>query len=214
MTSATRTLRADSRLTQKCIMEAAVQLFAENGFSSASVRAIADTAGVNVAALNYHYGSKANLFEAAFEHCAAPINAQRIRQLDALEAEPDSPSVEMIVRAFVDVGITEQGDAAWSQLIARIFVEPKTKSTPLLEQVFGPIVKRFVGALQKTLPEIDAADLEWRFHFVIGSMLQLIRADCPLRFASSRSSKLPAHLQIDELVNFVVAGLCQENSNK
>ncbi|MFT7651633.1 MAG: AcrR family transcriptional regulator [Limisphaerales bacterium] len=195
-------------------MQAAVQLFAENGFSSASVRAIAETAGVNVAALNYHYGSKAKLFEAAFEHCAAPINTQRIRQLDALEALPGTPTVEMIVRAFVDVGLTDQGDAAWSQLIARIFVEPKTKSKPLLEQVFGPIVKRFVAALERTLPEVDVAELEWRFHFVIGSMLQLIRSDRPLRYAGSQSSKLPAQRQIDELVKFVAAGLCQENSNQ
>lgn len=212
MAAATRALRSDSRQTQKCIMQAAVQLFAENGFSSASVRAIADTAGVNLAALNYHYGSKENLFEAAFEHCAAPINARRISQLDALEAEPVTPTVEMIVRAFVDVGITDHGDAARSQFIARIFVEPKSKSKPLLEQIFGPVVERFVGSLQKILPDIEAADLEWRFHFLIGAMLQLIRIDSPLRFSGSCSSKLSAQRQIDELVNFVVAGLCQEKS--
>lgn len=193
-------------------MGAAVKLFAENGFGSASVRAIAEAAGVNVASVNYHYGSKAKLFEAAFELCAAPINTERMRQLDALEAATVAPTVEMIVRAFVDVSITEKGNAPWSQLIARIFVEPETTSKPLLEQVFGPIVKRFVGALQKTLPSLDAAELEWRFHFLIGAMLQLIRADCPLRFIGARSSKLPAQRQIDELVNFVVAGLCQENS--
>jgi len=204
-------LRADSKLTREGIMHAAVELFAENGYSRTSMRAIASKANVNVAAANYHFGSKRNLFETAFHQCVAPINEERLKRLDALQQQIDSPGVEQILRAFLVPDLADSSNPTWSKLAARIFVEPRDLSKPLLESVFGPIAERFVGALTAALPNVSQSEIEWRFHFVVGAMLQLVRADAPLQFRTSQATELPAAQQIDALCNFVVGGLCQNS---
>lgn len=211
MPTPSRTVRADSRQTRETILKVAVDLFSEKGFEATSMRRIADAAGVNLAAANYHFGSKAQLFEATFNDCVAPLNAERIRRLDALEANPEVLTVEAIVRAFVDPGIALEGRAQLARLVARIFVEPKTLSRPLLERAFAPTVKRFFAALRRTLPAVEPRQLEWRFHFLIGAMLQLTRFEEPLNVFGAGSSNSDARGQgLEELVQFVTAGLYQD----
>ena len=200
--------RADASLTREKILVTSVRLFSESGFDGASMRAIADVAGVNLASMNYHFGSKVQLFEAAIEYSAAPINARRIRQLDELEAARGSPTVAQLVRAFVDVDIIG-GDLAWPQLSARILAEPSNLSERLLERAFSPTVQRFLQALQCSLPHLDPAQLGLRFYFVVGAMLHLVRFSPSPMFTGAALPKEPKEQRIDELVNFAVAGLCQ-----
>ncbi|NIN58982.1 MAG: TetR family transcriptional regulator, partial [Xanthomonadales bacterium] len=85
------------------MLDASIKLFSERGYRNTSLRAIADAADVNLAAANYHFGSKAQLLEAAFERCISPINDERMRRLRQLQQSSSPPSVEAIVRAFVDL---------------------------------------------------------------------------------------------------------------
>lgn len=205
MSDSSRSLRADSRQTQEDILAASVELFSQKGFAPASMRLIAAKAGVNLALLNYHFGSKLNLFEASFLHCAAPINAERIRLLDELESNVADPTLEQIVIAFVDVGAV--GDANWSRMIARVFVESDEISQPILERAFRPTLQRFKTALQRVLPEVEEETLEMRFHFLVGSMLHLIRFSSPLKLSENGRKNWGPNNGLDELVNFVVGGL-------
>ncbi|MGB5663648.1 TetR/AcrR family transcriptional regulator [Eudoraea sp.] len=192
-------------------MKVSVDLFGDNGFEATSMRCIADAAGVNLAATNYHFGSKAQLFEETFNYCVAPLNDERVRRLDALEADPEVLTIESIVRAFVDPGIALEGRAELARLVARIFVEPKTLSRPLLEQAFAPTVERFFSALRRVLPGVEPRQIEWRFHFLIGAMLQFTRFEEPLNVFGSGSSNSDSPGQgLEELVRFVTAGLCQD----
>jgi len=61
--------------TRTQILDAAEHLFAERGFRGTSVRAITDLAGANLAAVAYHFGSKAELLAAAARRVIEPINA-------------------------------------------------------------------------------------------------------------------------------------------
>ena len=176
------------------------------------MRAIAEAAGANVASANYHYGSKLKLFEAAFEHCAAPINVHRLHLLDTLMLKTKKPNAEAVVRAFVDVGHVVHSDPFFPRLVARIFVEPQSFARPLLERVFGPVVQRFVEALALALPALDRHEIEWRFHFVIGAMLQLIRVDHPLHLEESQAQVLSPEQQTEALLDFVVPGLIRGSS--
>ena len=198
-------------LTQERILEASVTLFSERGYDGTSLRAITDAAGVNLAAAHYHFGSKVQLLEAAFNRCIAPINAERIRRLEALQAQHGCPHVEAIVRAFVDLGSAPKVNHRLPRFVARLFAEPKPLSIPLLERAFAPTVQLYFVALKRTLPKVDPDELRWRFHFLIGAMIQLSQFEKPLNVFELDSPPAADSVRggTDQLVRFVVAGLCQ-----
>lgn len=211
MATVTKPLRADSAATRESILDASVKLFSERGYRNTSLRAIADEADVNLAAANYHFGSKAQLLEAAFERCISPINAERMRRLQQLQQSTGSPSVEALVRAFVDLEFALDGNEQLGQFLAHLFAEPKSVSVPLLEKTFAPVVQAYFAALRAALPDVSAEELRWRFHFMIGSMIQLARFRHPLNVFHRGEPPTEGTLRagIDQLVRFVVAGLVQ-----
>ena len=88
--------------TRRRILDTAERQFALRGFAGTSLRGITREAGVNVAAIHYHYGSKEELLRATMERILAPVNAERLRLLDeAIAAADGAPSVEAILSAFL-----------------------------------------------------------------------------------------------------------------
>ena len=93
----------DGRDTKARILDAAEALFASSGFAGASLRSITADADANLAAVNYHFGSKDDLIQAVFARRLTPLNEERLRLLDQLEADAGDgpPDLEAIVRAFL-----------------------------------------------------------------------------------------------------------------
>ena len=91
--------------TRTRILDAAEELFMQHGFEGTSMRLLTAKAGVNLAAVNYHFGSKDALIEALFRRRLDPMNAARIAALEALEAAGRTQSPETIIRAFVGEGL-------------------------------------------------------------------------------------------------------------
>src|SRR3989440_11861442 len=83
------------------ILDAAEELFMQHGFEGTSMRLLTTKAGVNLAAVNYHFGSKDALIEAVFRRRLDPMNAARIAALDELEKLPRAPAPDAIIRAFI-----------------------------------------------------------------------------------------------------------------
>src|SRR5262252_5809342 len=83
--------------TKDRILDAAEALFMEHGFEATSLRSITAAAGVNLAAVNYHFGSKEELFQAVLTRRLDPMNQERIELLEALEREPKPPSCEKVI---------------------------------------------------------------------------------------------------------------------
>jgi AcrR family transcriptional regulator len=201
--------------TQQRIIAAAEVLFAERGFAATSLRAIASAAGVNLAAANYHFGSKQGLLAATLHARVAPINAARLRALDELEQDPASMSVNKVMDAFFLPFASGELNSALPRIMARIYAEPAAMVRPLLEQEFLPTCERFIAALLTLLPHLDAVELRWRFHFTIGSMIQLLTFTQPLGMASPPEAGVvpgPTLVAIQRLQQFVVAGLQQADT--
>src|SRR5512147_2104431 len=93
--------------TQLRILDAAEELFMQHGFEGASMRMLTTRAGVNLAAINYHFGSKDALIEAVFHRRLDTMNAERIAQLDRLEQEAAGAplTAEAIIRAFIGASL-------------------------------------------------------------------------------------------------------------
>ena len=97
--------------TRTRILDAAEELFMQHGFEGTSMRALTTRAGVNLAAVNYHFGSKHALVEAVFRRRLDPMNVERIAELDQLEAQGSVPSVEALERAVSALSTTLAAEA-------------------------------------------------------------------------------------------------------
>ncbi len=197
--------------TREKIMDAAEDLFIEKGYSATSLRAIATAAGVNLAATNYHFGSKFGLLTAVFHRRIKPIDDERLAALDRLEDEEADPTVRQIMTAFLSPILRADNDPVLldklPRLAGRIMGEPETLTKPLLEGEFTEVAGRYQAALARALPQLALADLRWRFHFMIGGMIQLMRLPTPLGQPPSDDSLRQG---MHALIDFAVAGFAQE----
>jgi AcrR family transcriptional regulator len=157
------------------ILEVAERLFAEYGMSGVGLRAITTEAKVNLASIAYHFGSKDGLLEALFAQRAAPIAQERLRLLALCSENGKTPELEQILDAFLRPSLTlgvepRFGGPAFVKLRARLGTEPETLSRKILSKAFDQSSRRFIEALAKALPEMPRAEIEWRFHFMLGAM--------------------------------------------
>src|SRR5579871_6634654 len=88
--------------TKQKILDTAERLIADQGYAATSLRHIIGEAGVNLAAVHYHFGSKEDLLDELILRKAASVNAERVALLDRFEAEAGSTpvSVDKVLRAF------------------------------------------------------------------------------------------------------------------
>ena len=159
---------------RKRLMDASEQLFAEHGWNAVSIRTIVTAAGVNLAALHYHFGSKEQLLSEIFAARAKPIAEERMRLLAEINLD-NAPSLERILEAFLRPALTigsdrRFGGRAFIRLRARLATEPEAVSRKILASAFDESSGAFLSALGRALPDIPRADLEWRFHFMLGAM--------------------------------------------
>jgi AcrR family transcriptional regulator len=202
--------------TRERILAAAEEEFMARGFASTSLRTITSRAGVNLAAVNYHFGSKEALVREVFARHLGPLNQARIAHLARLEAEaggtPLSPEkvIEAMVAPAMQVSRDPlRGGARFLRLLGRAFSEPADSMRELLPEQYRDVVLRFKAALVRALPELPEAELVWRMHFMFGAMsysmagndaLQLI-ATCEVKGADD------AEAIIARLIPFLTAGL-------
>ena len=202
-----RAPRADGEQTRNRILDAAEDLFSANGYSATSVRAIAQQAGVNLAAAHYHFGSKRGLVAAALHRHAEPINTERLALLESLLEHKQTPTVEEVMSAFFTPLAREAvTDGTLPRLIARMYGEPGDVARELLSQEFGHVIVAFVAALDRALPGVGETELRWRFNFVVGAMVQLLNFGAPPGMDESNFT-LDERMQF--LQAFCVAGLKQ-----
>lgn len=160
--------------TRERIVDAAEKLFAENPLASVSLRSVTAAAGVNQASLNYHFGTREALLEAIFERRSAPLNDERMAQLEA--CRPDKgPMLEQIISAFVKPLLLEahdydNGGARFMRLRARIAADGIPVELEILGRHFNPTSRAFLDALSKELPHLSAEDVGWRFHILLGTV--------------------------------------------
>lgn len=161
--------------TKQRILNAAEKLFAEHGLAAASLRAITAEAGVNLASVNYHFHSKAELIRALYRRRLEPINRHRFEMLDAAEREAGSKPAALarIVDALVGPVLAAKADndeGGVPVLLGRFYAEPGGLAGEMLQEQMVEVARRFGAALHRALPKLPRSELAWRTHFVIGAL--------------------------------------------
>jgi len=166
----------DKQKTRDRILDAAEELFAHKGYEGVSVRQIMSKAKADVSLAYYHFKSKRDLFDEVMLRRVEHLNEIRLRALEAVEQRhpDDAPTVEEIIAAFTTplLDLLAKEHDEWKyyfQLIAQINNSPEWGGE-LMTRYFDPLVRRFIEALRKALPDCDEAELFWCHHFLSGAL--------------------------------------------
>jgi AcrR family transcriptional regulator len=172
-------------LTRTAILTAAEQLYAERSFGEVSLRDIVAAAGVNLAAVNYHFGSKDDLLAELFLSRATALNRERFAELKAVESAGARADPEAILRALAGppirwcLGADRQRSAA-ARFMTRASVETVPPIRKIVERDISHL-RRFADALRRALPERDEVDIYWGLHFALAMIRQTITDSNRLR---------------------------------
>ena len=157
------------------ILDAAEDLFARQGPSAVTLRSIATAADVNVAAVNYYFGSKEKLFEEMFLRRVIPLNDERLAQLAACLARVNvKTTLADIVTAYVMPAL-RLADAASARAIivqyslGRVLAMPEVNQ--MLVRYYARVREAFVAALQDALPHLSPQEVVWRYYWMGGSLM-------------------------------------------
>lgn len=212
------------RPTRERILDSAEKLFARRGFHGVSVRDITQDAGVDVALVNYHFGSKQALLDSVLGRRSEVLNEERMQRLQACieKAKPGPPQLDDIIDAFTHplLNRSGRGGPGWKAYFG--LIAQMNNSTELggviMTKYFDPVVRVFVDALRETLPDCDPRDVYWSYHFLSGALT--------LTFAETgRIDNLSGGLCVssdldgvhERLVPFVAAGfraLCEQGRSR
>lgn len=196
--------------TREKILDAAEILIIEHGYAATSLRAIASKAEVNLAATHYHFGSKIGLLAAVFHRRIHPVNTIRLAELKRLTESNRLLTTRAVIEAFFAPLVQHELPDSLPGIIGRILGEPESLTKPILEEEFAEVAKQFQDALADVLPTVDRDELRWRFHFMIGSMIQLLQIQAPLGMEPTPTIFRQG---VAYLIEFAVAGLEQRSQS-
>ncbi len=200
--------------TKTKIMKAAEELFAHSGFHHTTMRAITASAGVNLAAINYHFGSKESLLAAIFDAYLKPINAERVRRLTevAEKARMTSviPDLEEVMRAFLEPTLVLFLEGAGAEhfriIIGRAMSEPNQAVRRIFLKRVMPVIDILLGLLQQSLVKSSQSEVAWKLRFALGAMSHTLSSHAHHSPFAMGDSKEPSEI-VEMLIVFIIKGM-------
>ena len=206
--------------TMERILDAAELLFAEKGFEETSLRTITSKAKVNLAAVNYHFGSKKTLIQAVFTRFLDPFCHGLTAQLNALTDEQlDQLTLEdllaLLVKQMLEVEPRSGNDLSiFMRLLGLAFSQSQGHLRRYLQVNYHELFKRYTLLLIKVAPNLPPLELFWRIHFMIGSAVFSMSGIKALRAIAENDFRVQVNVEqvLDMMVPFIAAGLRAESS--
>lgn len=204
----------NSDSTTDKILDAAEELFAQNGFHHTSLRAITGMAKVNLAAVNYHFGSKEALLQAVFHRHIKPLNKLReeklrqVRDLAMVHGQP--PAIRDVMAAFISPTLhLRQGGASarnFLSLVGRSLYEPDQTARQVFIREMGPTFRLLFETTCQALPYCQTIEVSWRLRFALSAMGQVLTGS---NLTSSLIPELADNQQDLDLENILLDFICK-----
>jgi len=155
------------------ILDAAEVLFAERGFAETSLRTITTAAGVNLAAVNYHFGSKKELIQAVFARFLDPFSIQLGHHLKQL---PDNPSVEQLIvilqKSAYQVAVDHfGGKSQFMKLLGFAYNQSQEHVRQFIMANYLDIYTQYIDCLRNAMPHLDRETFYWRINYMLGAFV-------------------------------------------
>jgi AcrR family transcriptional regulator len=199
------------------ILETAEDLFGRHGFSATSLRAITAEAGVNLASVNYYFGSKDHLIVEVLSRAIRPLNERRLSLLAAArQTHPTRPIplpliLDCMLRPCLEMAFDPSRERTF-QLLGRSLSEEGNFIEQIIEREWTPVVGKFMQALKETLPSVPETEIYWRIHFTVGAMIHTSCHHRDLTLLSGGLCRLDLKPTLARLIHYASAGL--ENAAK
>lgn len=202
--------------TAKKIMLAAEVLFAEQGFAETTMREITSAAKVNLAAVNYHFGSKKGLISAVAEKYLNPLvtslqSAVSERKLVQPQGTISAEELlEILMRSLLQVGKSKQfALPVFMRLLELIYMKNQEELRDAMIARYGSSFSEFVGLLRIDSAVMSDAEFFWRLHFLLGSIVFTLSNFQTLVAIEMREYERSAEIErtLHRMIPVLVAGL-------
>jgi len=197
------------------ILDPAELLFAEKGFAETSLRMITSKANVNLAAVNYHFGSKNALIQAVFSRFLGPLS--KIMEDTSKEhgwGKDNIPSLEDILKLYMHSLLKipsshENGVAVFMRLMGLAYTQSQGHLRLYLEQEYAKTFRLFLELVRLSTPELSTKERFWRTQFTLGSIAFTMSSIQPLTeiLENSKDAKANPEEIVDLIVPYMLAGI-------
>ncbi len=196
--------------TKDRILGAAEELFAQHGFAGTSLRQVTSRADVNIAAVNYHFGSKENLVNEVFRRRMDDMTALRLDQLERARAQHPG-ELRPVLAAFVEPALAmsqdRHGGGAFVRVVARAYAEKNDSLRKFLSDHYGHVLREFGRAIADCCPGLSKEELYWRLDFLAGALTYAMADFGLIRRPGNVTEAAHRQRAAQELIRFAEAGI-------
>lgn len=200
--------------TKNKILDAAETLFSQQGFMQTSMREITTLAGVNLASVNYHFGSKKNLIQSVLKRYLDVLMPQFDTILNHSDSNLECNDLEGFLASLVPPMMTLQdvspnGTEKFVQLLGKGYNETQGHLRRFIMNDYGVTISRLIEHIKLSLPSVSEEVLFWRLHFAMGSFVFSMASSQALKeiAQSDFNSSVDVSDVILQMVPFVAHGL-------
>lgn len=196
------------------LLDAAEELFCERGFKGTSIRDIAASAGCNIAAVNYYFGGKNNLYMDVWRRHLIPMRDARIASINTVMSKGiNRIKLDDLLKSFADTFVgplmDKHGSSCLSRLMAREYIDRRLPQNIFVNEVMSPTMNAVSDALVKTCPSLDKSKVLMVVFSLVGQLVHLVHLKMMFE-QSDEELELPllnVKEIIDHIVKFSAAGI-------
>lgn len=193
--------------TKQKILDSAEELFADHGFSETSLRMITAKAEVNLASVNYHFGSKKTLIQAVFDRFMQRFTTDLSLEMDRLDkSETELKVIDVLSTLIKPItqldNLRPDGAGVFMNLLGRAYAETQGHIRRFAMEHYSLVLKRFTQLLHTTSPNLLPTEMFWRLHFMLGSFIFTLAGHQALQEISE--SDFDQKISIEEIIKRLV----------
>lgn len=197
--------------TKERLLTAAEDLFAQFGFAGTSLRQVTTRADVNIAAVNYHFGSKENLVNEVFRRRLDELSQRRLEALDKAQAQAE-PDLESVLAAFIEPALAltldrHGGGSSFVRVLARAYAEKNERLRKFLSDNYGHVLREFAKAISAHAPNLGKEELYWRLDFIAGALTYAMADFGLIKRPGNVGERTHCQRSAQALIRFAAAGL-------